>query len=150
MPRIGRILTLLAALARIVQVPMVCLYERANVQLKPGAQEAVSRSDASSAGAIHAIMSGGSLAVRMKNGRLQNVPAKVQLGEVEALRFFSVTGVIGEHDGGSWWLREDQLKPASTSESYEFAQGLKRSWSKVHPHPHLHPHPLPHPHPINR
>lgn len=75
---------------------MPSLFERPDVQLKAGAQVSVPRSDASHDEPISAVISGGGLAVRVLNGRLQTVPLKLNVKDVEGLRFFSVTGITGD------------------------------------------------------
>jgi hypothetical protein len=105
------------------------LFDTANAHLVAGAAAALERDDASKNGAISAMIVGGGVALRIP--KVRSVPTKIQVKDLEVLKFLAVGGLSGEHEDGLWWQREDQFNFKDGEEGFEAARAMKRSWSRV-------------------
>ena len=100
------------------------LFESAHAHLKAGASAPETRSDVEAGtGELCEMITGGGIAVRMRNGRVKSVPAVVRAADLEILQYMAVTSIAGEHQDAGWWMRVDQFDAASDSNAM-----MKRSW----------------------
>ena len=103
------------------------LFESAHAHLKAGASAPETRSDVEAGtGELCEMITGGGIAVRMRNGRVKSVPAVVRAADLEILQYMAVTSIAGEHQDAGWWMRVDQFDAASDSNAM-----MKRSWLRV-------------------
>ena len=106
------------------------IFDYSNSVLKAGEVDAVPREDESEVGDFHEMLSGGGVAVRHLARGTKAVPATIEVGDLEVVKYLAATSLAGEFEDGAWWVRSDEFSVPSNP-LHAKCSALKRSWARV-------------------